>query len=519
MIEQILTEGARRALKLASQLAGRAGADHVEPPYLLRALLLDESQAAEILAGHGLTPGTVETSCPLEEPGGEPTEPSEDVDAKTVRNSETLQNVIAAARRQAALAGRHAEIGTEHLLYGLASVDSSVVPVLWQHGLHPETILGRMSQTTGFSTKPLEVDIRLSGPKQTVTDRTDTLRIIDAAANRAREGLRVIEDFVRFALDDAHLTALLKECRHEFTQTLAEVDWFELLPARDTPGDVGAALSTPAETVRASPVEVLEANFKRVQEAARTLEEFGKIISTSLGERLGRIRYELYTLEKAVLCTYANRQRLDGRDLYLLVTDALCHHGSGPTVRHALEAGVGIIQLREKSMSDRPLVEHGRQVREWTRRAGALLIMNDRPDLAVLTDADGVHVGQDELSVREARRIVGSARLVGVSTHTLGQARQAVLDGADYIGVGPVFPSTTKAFDELSGLEFVRQVAAEITLPWFAIGGIDAENIDQVLSAGASRVAVSGAVCAAEAPATVTRKLLERIRQHAGDVL
>jgi thiamine-phosphate pyrophosphorylase len=138
--------------------------------------------------------------------------------------------------------------------------------------------------------------------------------------------------------------------------------------------------------------------------------------------------------------------------------------------------------------------------------------MNDRPDLAVLTDADGVHVGQEELSVRDARRIVGPSRLVGVSTHTLEQARQAVLDGADYIGVGPVFPSTTKNFTKLAGLDFVRQVAAEITLPAYAIGGITLENLDQVLECGARRVAVSGVICRADnpsEPATEIQRKLE----------
>jgi thiamine-phosphate pyrophosphorylase len=179
--------------------------------------------------------------------------------------------------------------------------------------------------------------------------------------------------------------------------------------------------------------------------------------------------------------------------------------------RAALEAGAGIIQVREKKMSDRELVTYGRLVRNWTAQAGALFIMNDRPDLAVLTDADGVHVGQDELSVRDARRIVGPSRLVGVSTHSLEQARQAVLDGADYIGVGPVFASTTKNFSKLAGLDFVRQVAAEMTLPAYAIGGITLDNLDEVLACGARRVAVSGAICGAENPSEAAVELRQRL--------
>jgi thiamine-phosphate pyrophosphorylase len=133
--------------------------------------------------------------------------------------------------------------------------------------------------------------------------------------------------------------------------------------------------------------------------------------------------------------------------------------------------------------------------------------MNDRPDLAVLADADGVHVGQDELGVRDARRIVGPARLVGVSTHNLEQVEQAVLDGADYIGVGPVFPSGTKSFADFPGLDFVRKATAATRLPAFAIGGITENNVAAVRAAGAERIAVSGALCGAEDPAAAARGL------------
>ncbi|MFO0202059.1 MAG: thiamine phosphate synthase, partial [Alphaproteobacteria bacterium] len=143
--------------------------------------------------------------------------------------------------------------------------------------------------------------------------------------------------------------------------------------------------------------------------------------------------------------------------------------------------------------------------------SGALFIMNDRPDLAVLAEADGVHVGQGDLTAQEARRIVGGDKLVGVSTHSIEQARQAVLDGADYIGVGPVFSSRTKEFDEFSGLEYVQQVASEITLPAFAIGGIGVTNLREVLSAGASRVAVSSEICAADDVERVAARMKESL--------
>src|SRR5205823_13726171 len=125
------------------------------------------------------------------------------------------------------------------------------------------------------------------------------------------------------------------------------------------------------------------------------------------------------------------------------------------TIREAGAGGAHMIQLREKSLSDRALLGRARQVRHWTHEAGLLFIMNDRPDLARLVEADGVHLGQDELPIKEARRIVGPDLLIGISTHDIDQVRRAVLDGASYLGVGPVFPSTTKEFSDLPGLEFV----------------------------------------------------------------
>jgi thiamine-phosphate pyrophosphorylase len=177
-----------------------------------------------------------------------------------------------------------------------------------------------------------------------------------------------------------------------------------------------------------------------------------------------------------------------------------------------VEAGVNVLQLRDKRLPDRDLVERARVLRQLTAGSDTLFIVNDRPDIAVLSDADGVHVGQDELSAADCRTIVGSTRLIGVSTHSLGQARQATLDGADYIGCGPTFPSQTKAFEDFPGLEFLRAVRAEIPIPAFAIGGINGENIADVVEAGFRRVAVSGAVMAATDPAAAVRSLCQIVR-------
>ena len=349
---------------------------------------------------------------------------------------------------------------------------------------------------------------------------TETYRILDAAANRASEGLRVVEDYARFGLNDAHLSRLLKECRHELANTLSSLSVTRRLAARDTLGDVGTSISTASEYQRGSVGDVACASFKRVQEALRTLEEFSKLIgddsgsggaTTSPARRFEQFRYRLYTAEKAVLRTRFSRERLIDQRLYLLVTASAGQSGCQPVVRAALSAGVKLIQMREKSLPDRELVTHARRLRAWTSDANALFIVNDRPDIAVLAEADGVHIGQEELSVRDTRRIVGPDRLIGVSTHNIEQARQAVLDGADYLGVGPTFPSGTKSFESFAGLDFIRQVAAEISLPWFAIGGIDANTITPVMDAGASRIAVSGAILAATDPHAAVSELLKAL--------
>jgi thiamine-phosphate pyrophosphorylase len=136
--------------------------------------------------------------------------------------------------------------------------------------------------------------------------------------------------------------------------------------------------------------------------------------------------------------------------------------------------------------------------------------------LAVLARADGVHVGQEELTVKDVRAMVGPDALVGVSTHSIEQARQAVLDGASYIGVGPTFPSGTKHFDEFPGPGLLRAVAAEIRLPAFAVGGITRDNLPDVLSAGFCRIAVGGAVTAASDPAAAARELLAALGRPKG---
>ncbi len=343
------------------------------------------------------------------------------------------------------------------------------------------------------------------------TPEIDVLRIVDAEANRASEGLRVIEDYVRFVLDDRHLTGLVKQLRHDLAAALARLETADRLAARQSEADVGATLSTAAETIRGDAAAVTAASFKRVQQALRSLEEYSKLIDGQMAEAIELLRYSAYTMERAVGITADSAARLADARLYVLLDGGADEAALARLAETLVAAGVHVLQLRDKQLADQQLLGRARRLREITAGSGTLFIMNDRADLAVLAHADGVHVGQDELSVKDARRIVGPKSLVGVSTHSIQQARQAVLDGANYIGLGPTFPSQTKSFDKFTGLELLRAVAAEIRLPAFAIGGITRENLAQVLETGIDRVAVSSALLNANDPAGAAREFLKAI--------
>ena len=315
----------------------------------------------------------------------------------------------------------------------------------------------------------------------------------------------MLEEYCRFGLDDGHLTKCWKELRHSLARIQSIIPVQDLLTSRDTAADVGTSVKTDQELSRTSIRHVAQASCKRLEQALRSLEEYAKVLGLAAQE-FEKLRYQVYTLEKATLITADSQQKLGSARLYVLLDGCSSPAEFEAKAREICQAGADIVQLRDKKLADRELLERAKTLRQITRERGTLFIMNDRPDLAVLSAADGVHVGQDELSIQNVRRIVGPEMLIGVSTHNIEQARQAVLDGASYIGCGPTFPSGTKQFDHFPGLPFLREVAAEISLPAFAIGGITLENMREVLGAGMKRVAVGGAVTTSKSPSALLQR-------------
>lgn len=341
-----------------------------------------------------------------------------------------------------------------------------------------------------------------------VTDRSDAARIVDASLNRAREALRVLDDYARFVRNDSGLSESLKLLRHRLADVARHLPLAQLLAARDTPRDVGTRLAAPEEYHRDTPEQVAIVNFKRLQESLRSIEEFGKLLSPAAARDVEAIRYECYALEAALVGGSPLRERLQAARLYVLLSGEGCEASLEWTLAEAAAGGARIVQLREKQLGDRELLSRARQVRQWTRDANMLFIVNDRPDIARLADADGVHLGQEDMPVADARRILGPKPLIGVSTHTVEQVRCAVRDGADYLGIGPCFPSRTKAFESLAGVEFITAAVAETSLPMFALGGIDATTLPKAVAAGARRIAVSAAIAQADDPRLAAIQLL-----------
>lgn len=193
--------------------------------------------------------------------------------------------------------------------------------------------------------------------------------------------------------------------------------------------------------------------------------------------------------------------------LYVLLTESLCRGDWYQTAEAALAGGAGAIQLREKQLTDVELLDRARRVCGLCEQHEALLIVNDRPDIALAAGAHGVHLGLDDLPVSEARRILGDERIIGVSTHTVEQAKAALADMPDYVAVGPMFASHTKPQDHIAGPETLSAVRSLTSLPLVAIGGITPENAAQC--APADTLAVCSAVIGADDVASATRKLME----------
>lgn len=317
-------------------------------------------------------------------------------------------------------------------------------------------------------------------------------RIIDANLNRGTEALRVLEEISRFLIEDKQSSEMLKLIRHKLNN-IEEKNYDTLLAARDTENDIGIDIKNPDK--RTNIENIFKANIKRLQQVLRVLSEY----SPENADVFEDMRYKSYTLEKDMhdkLTEKYKKFMLENKRLYLVTNSDSFNREDEflDAVASALKGGVDIVQLREKNMTANKIISLGKKIKLLCAEYNAIFIVNDRVDIAYVLEADGVHLGQDDMDISSARKILGHNAIIGISTHAPEQARKAVNEGADYIGMGPVFSTPTKPGRDAVGLDYVKWVSENISIPAFAIGGINLENVKEVTAHGAKRIAVVRAI-------------------------
>ncbi len=320
-------------------------------------------------------------------------------------------------------------------------------------------------------------------------------RIIDANINRVSEGLRVLEDHARFLYLEQQITIRIKNLRHTTRKTVNCL-YNDFLSGRDSLSDIGLGLSQQSSLDnKESTKELIIANFKRVQEGLRAVEENLKLVGQyEMSKIYERLRYESYSIEKAYynIQNINSERKLPNADLYCITAH---EHSRGRSnievVQSLIKSGIKIIQYREKDKKKLQKYIECLRIRELTKSAGVTFIVNDDIDIAILVKADGVHIGQDDLPIERVRELVGEEMIIGVSTHSPVQAQAAVRGGADYIGVGPIFKTYTKKdVCDPVGLDYLDYVVRNIDIPFVAIGGIKAGNLRSVIERGAKCIAM-----------------------------
>lgn len=313
-------------------------------------------------------------------------------------------------------------------------------------------------------------------------------RIIDANINRITEGLRVAEDIFRYSLDCSELQQGLKDMRHRLT---AVVDRYSVICSRASLDDVGFSSSGAREYERSELRDIVSANLKRAEEGLRVLEEIYKLNNDGISTIMKALRYELYELEKKATARL-NKKQL-GKGLYLVLTYP--QSGYEDISKMAVKACLPAIQIRHKKGSDRELLKTAFNLREITQGTRTLFFVNDRLDVARMSKADGLHLGQDDIEPDRARDFLGDDIIIGLSTHNLSQVEAAQNEPLDYIGFGPIWETDFKKVSySITGIDALKKAVETSRLPVVAIGGINRDNLKGLSGIGINNIAVIRAV-------------------------
>ena len=355
------------------------------------------------------------------------------------------------------------------------------------------------------------------------------LRMIDANLNRSSEGLRVLEDVARFLLNNSEVHQRLRTLRHGLAQETKSLKVI-LLSQRDSENDVGHLYPTaPVDreldmktTSLQGLLDLVTANAKRVEESLRVIEELAKLshISTMLNSTsFEQARFALYALERDLISRISRRDKIKRMSGLYAILDGqfLMDRDELDIANQIIEGGARIIQLRDKRGKKRDLLPAAQRIKELCSQAGVLFIINDYLDLAIAVDADGLHIGQEDLPLTIVRRELPIDKIVGCSVTTSTEAKKAQDEGVDYIAVGSIFPTATKKGAIIVGLDILKELKQTVTTPLVAIGGINQNNVSEVVAAGANAVAVISAIMREKDVRGAVQKLVAKIDLAKGE--
>jgi len=344
--------------------------------------------------------------------------------------------------------------------------------------------------------------------------------MIDANLNRSSEGLRVLEDVARFLLNDAELSQRLRTLRHNLARETQSLN-VGLLSQRDSEHDVGHLhLQDKGLIMEATPLrdflDLVTANAKRAEESLRVIEELARLpeLNSMLNSaRFEQTRFALYTLERDLISRISRRDKIERMAGLYVILDRQFVAGRDELdiAGQVIQGGATVIQLRDKQSKKGEMLPVAQKLRGLCGQAGVLFIVNDYLDLALAVDADGLHVGQEDLPLVVVRRELPIDRIVGCSVTTVSQATRAQNEGADYIAVGSVFPTTTKKEATVVGVDMLKELKRAVSIPLVAIGGINQSNVSEVVAAGACAVAVISAVLGEKDVKGAVQKLMAKI--------
>ena len=341
----------------------------------------------------------------------------------------------------------------------------------------------------------------------TNTNDLRVFQIIDANLDRAREGLRVLEDWARFGLGGNDCVAKIKNYRQILGKNHLEV----YKQSRNYIEDQFKGLTHQEQNNRKNPEQIICSNAGRVQEALRVIEEFSRLHNHKLSKIASEIRYEIYSIEIELL-RFSNHkvseEILKENDLYV-ITDQ--KENLLEIIEDILISGVKIIQHRFKKGTDKDNLDEAIQIKNLCKQYNSLFIINDRVDIALASDADGIHLGQDDLDLKTARKLLGYSKIIGISANNKVDISNALKDGCNYIGIGPIFETVTKKDKKPLGIERIKTLTKDLNIPWFAIGGVTKNNISYLKSNGCKKVALVSQLMNSEDPKKDASMILKEL--------